>query len=85
MEIEKVGYTLTRSEKTEMYCNDNGLKKRLLTLALVKTILPETKISSTIFSSFIRQIKPGKSFASYWEVKGRSKCEDSSRKLQQGD
>jgi hypothetical protein len=37
-----------------MYSNDNGLKKRLLTLALVRTILPETKISSTIFGCFIR-------------------------------
>jgi hypothetical protein len=26
-----------------MYSNDNGLKKQLLTLALVRTILPETK------------------------------------------
>jgi hypothetical protein len=26
-----------------MYSNDNGLKKRLLTLALVRTILSETK------------------------------------------
>jgi hypothetical protein len=26
-----------------MYSNDNGLKKQLLTLALVRTILPENK------------------------------------------
>jgi hypothetical protein len=58
-----------------MYSNDNGLKKPLLALALVKTILLETKISNTVFGCFIR----------YWEVKGRAKCEDSSMKNQQDD
>jgi hypothetical protein len=53
-----------------MYSNDNGLKKQLLTLALVRTILPETKISRRFLAASFDRSSQGRALihTGKWKV-----------------
>lgn len=54
--------------------NRASISSRKLTLAPVRTILPETKMSNTIFGCFIRYIKPGNNSGSYYRNQPTSNC-----------